>query len=206
MIRPPAASRRTFAIAAIALACTGAEVLAQQAERVRDTLVKAAFLYRFTGFVEWPSGSFPGSDSPIRIGVLGDDEVLRDLREVARESAKDGRPVVVVRLLPGETLNNLHVVYLRGLSAVRATEFIASVPEGVLTVVDADGQHPPGAVLSFFLEDGRVRFGASVAAATRQRLRLSSRLLTIARQVQGSREPDVELAARHGGGDGPSGT
>ena len=156
----------------------------QQGERVRDTLVKAAFLQRFPAFVEWPAGTFASPEAPIRIGVLGDEELLRDLRELVREGPREGRPVVASRVGASDALSGFHVVYLRGLSPARVADILAAVPEGVLTVVDADGQHPPGAVLSFFTEEGRIRFGASVLAANRQRLRLSSRLLTIARQVR----------------------
>lgn len=156
---------------------------AQPSERVRDSLVKAAFLYKFPSFVEWPASAFASADSPVRIGVIGDDDLLRDLRELARDRSGDGRPVSAAKLQPNEPWAGYHLVYIRGMSAGRAAELLAAAPEGVLTVVDSEGQHVPGAVLSFYIEDGRIRFGASVSAAAKQRLRLSSRLLSIARQV-----------------------
>lgn len=168
------------------LVCAASATLpgwAQPGDRVRDTLVKAAFLHKFPNFVEWPAGAFESPEAPVRIGVIGDDDLLRDLRELARDRPGEGRPVVAARLQPGEPWTGYHLVYIRGLSAGRAADLLAAAPEGVLTVVDSDGQHPPGAVLSFYVDEGRVRFGASVSAATRRRLRLSSRLLSIARQV-----------------------
>ncbi|HYF18187.1 MAG TPA: YfiR family protein [Ramlibacter sp.] len=191
MIRSWAPRRRLLVLAG-ALAASG--VRAQGSDRLRESLVKAAFLLRFPSFVEWPAGTFSTSESALRIGIAGDDELMRDLRSLARDRAPEERPVVVGRLVPGESLAGFHVVYVRAGSPARMSELLAAAPEGVLTVVDADGQHPPGAVLSFYTEEGRIRFGASVGAAGKQRLRLSSRLLTIARQVQGFSSQDIQLA------------
>jgi hypothetical protein len=166
-----------------------------QAERPRESLVKAAFLHKFASFVEWPAGSFPRADSPLRIGIRGDDQVWRDLRVLAHDRDRDGRPVVVTRLAAGEPLDGYHILYLRAAVPARITELLAGVPEGVLTVADSDGAHPKGAVLSFFVEDGRVRFGVSMDAAARQKLHLSSRLLSVARSVQGAWGRDDRSAA-----------
>lgn len=152
-------------------------------DRASDTLIKAAFLHKFASFVEWPEGSFASATSPLRIGVLGDDDVFRDLADTSRDRDRDGRPVQALRLAPGDALNGYHILYMKG-SDARLAEWLARVPEAVLTVTDSDGALPRGGVISFFLEDGRVRLGASVEAATRQRLRLSPRLLSAARIVQ----------------------
>jgi hypothetical protein len=175
----PLLSRRHLLLLSAATAATGAGAQ-NAAAPLRDSLVKAAFLHKFASFVEWPSASFPRGDSPLRIGVLGDDAVWRDLDELAHDRDRDGRPVIVTRLGPNDPLAGLHILYVRG-PANRIAELLLRVPEGVLTVADSDGTHPRGSVLSFFYEDGRVRFGASLEAAARQKLRLSSRLLTVAR-------------------------
>jgi len=171
--------------AAVALLVAGVAVAAAQTARDRasDTLIKAAFLHKFASFVEWPDGTFASPASTLRIGVLGDDGVYRDLAETSRDRDRDGRRVQPVRLAPGDALTGFHILYLKG-SDARLAEWLAGVPEGVLTVTDSDGAQPRGGVISFFLEEGRVRLGASVEAATRQRLRLNPRLLSAARIVQ----------------------
>lgn len=176
--------RRLLAAAGAALLPLTA--LAQGLAAARDTLVKAAFLHKFATFVEWPAGAFARPDSPLRIGILGDDLLWRDLSELAHDRDRDGHPVRVTRLAIGDSLAGFHVLYLKAGSASRIADLVATVPEGTLTVADSDGAHPHGAVLSFYLEGGRVRFGVSLAAAARQKLRLSPRLLAIARPVQGS--------------------
>ncbi len=149
----------------------------------RDTLVKAAFLHKFASFVEWPEGTFPRTDTPLRIGIVGDEQLWRDLLELARDRDRDGRPVFATRVGPGDPVSGFHILYLKANSPARVADLLASVPEGVLTVVDSDGAHPRGCVLSFFLEEGRIRFGVSVEAASRQKLRLNPRLIAAARQV-----------------------
>jgi hypothetical protein len=181
-----------------ALACFAAgsavHAHAQPAEKMRESLVKAAFLHKFASFVQWPDGTFPRPDAPLRIGVYGDDLVLEDLRELARDRDRDGRPVVVNRIGPRDSFAGYHIIYLKADSPERISELLQQVPEGVLTVSDSNGAHARGSVISFYLEEGRVHFGASPDAAARQRLRLSPRLLSIARLIQGGIAPQADLA------------
>lgn len=202
MVRPhrfalqPAAARRRLLLAAAGAAFplrSGAQALPAAS---RDTLVKAAFLHKFASFVEWPEGTFARADAPLRIGVLGDDLLWRDLHDLARDRDRDGRPVTVVRLDANlhPPLAGFHILYVKGAAASRVAELMATVPEGVLTVADSEGgMHPRGSVLSFFLEEGRVRFGVSLQAAARQKLRLNPRLIAAARQV-GLGEPETDVA------------
>jgi len=182
----PNAPRRAVLRAAAALLAGGLPLAlrAQEAPRLQESLVKAAFLHKFASFVEWPEGTFSSPSAPLRIGVLGDPQVWRELRDLARDRDRDGRPVVVTALNPGDPLTGHHILYLRASSPARITELLAHVPDGVLTVADSDGAHPRGSVLSFSIDEGRVRFGASLEAAARQKLRLSPRLLSIARSVR----------------------
>lgn len=176
--------RRQLLVAAAGT--VAAPLWAQELPPSRDTLVKAAFLHKFASFVEWPAGTFARADTPLRIGILGDDLVWRDLNDLARDRDRDGRHVRVTRPSAGDALAGFHILYLKASSPGRIADLIATVPEGTLTVADSDGSHPRGSVLSFFLEDGRVRFGVSLEAAARQKLKLSSKLVAIARRVQGA--------------------
>ena len=178
-----ALARARRAAVLLLLASAGMAAAQTARDRASDTLIKAAFLHKFASFVEWPQGTFASTTSPLRIGVLGDDGVYKDLADTSRDRDRDGRPVQTVRLAPGDAFAGFHILYLKG-TDLRLAEWLARVPEGVLTVTDSDGPLPRGGVISFFLEEGRVRLGASVEAATLQRLRLSPRLLSAARIVQ----------------------
>jgi hypothetical protein len=174
-----------FLLLPCALAANAADPVPAAPDKASAALVKAAYLHKFASFVDWPQGSFARPDSPLKIGVLGDAQVWQELVELARDRERDGRPVAVTRLAPGDSLAGYHILYLRAPNLTRMADLLASVPEGVLTVADADGAHPRASVMSFFLDEGRVRFGVSLQAAGHQRLRLSSRLLAVARNVQG---------------------
>ena len=167
---------------------------AEPPDKASAAQVKAAFLHKFASFVDWPQGSFPRPDSPLRIGVIGDPQIVDELSHVARDRERDGRLVEVRRVAPGEPLAGLHILYLRAASPQKASELLSEVPPAVLTVADVGGAHPRGSVMSFFVEDGRVRFGVSLEAAGRQQLRLSSRLLAVARNVQGLLGPESLIA------------
>lgn len=193
MDKPHQLKRRSVLLALGAAPLVPASVRAQvvaQADKARATLVKAAFLHKFASFVEWPQGVFARPETPLRIGVLGDDQVWQDLMELSRDRDRDGRPVQPVRLAEGDSLAGFHIIYIKTPSVARMLEVLPRVPEAVLTVADTDGAHPRGSVMSFFTEDGRVRFGVSLDSASRQRLRLSSRLLSVARNIQGAAHPD----------------
>jgi hypothetical protein len=186
-------TRRRLLLAAVA-GVLAPRVRAEALPPSRDTLVKAAFLHKFASFVEWPPGAFARPDAPLRIGILGDDLVWRDLSDLARDRDRDGRPVIVTRLTAADPLTGFHILYLKASSPSRIADLIATVPEGTLTVADSDGAHPHGSVLSFFLDEGRVRFGVSLEAAARQKLRLNAKLVAIARQVQGAADSEMHAA------------
>lgn len=191
--RPAGLRRRPLLawVAALALPTGAAAQTAGTA--ARDTLVKSAFLHKFASFVEWPDGTFERADTPLRIGIVGDELLWRDLSDLARDRDRDGRPVNVARLSPGDSVAGMHIVYFKAGSPARVADLLAAVPPGVLTVSDSDGTHPRGSVLSFFVEEGRVRFGVSTEAAARQGLRLNPRLVAAARQVQGRGESENAL-------------
>ena len=191
---PPNSFPRRRLLLAAAAACVSPVSAQALPSAARDTLVKAAFLHKFASFVEWPPAALPRPDTPLRIGILGDELVWKDLSELARDRDRDGRPVSVTRLGAGEPLTGFHILYLKPGSPSRISELLGAVPEGVLTVVDSDGAHPRGSVLSFFLDDGRVRFGVSLEAAARQKLRLNPRLIAAARQIQGRGDGDTDIA------------
>ncbi|MCW5651222.1 MAG: YfiR family protein [Ramlibacter sp.] len=153
-------------------------------ERATAALVKAVFLHKFASFVEWPAGSFATPTSPLKIGVLGDPTVWKNLLDTARDRDRDGRPVWVTQLTEGAALTGYHILYLKVPSEARLNELLAQVPAGVLTVTDSDGAPPRSGVIHFFLDEGRIQLEVSPDAAARQGLRLSPRLLSAARSVR----------------------
>lgn len=151
-----------------------------------ESAVKAAFLYKFAGFVEWPPGAFPRPGEPVVIGVLGNDAVASDLAQVAAGRTLQGRPVMARRLREGEPIAGVHVLMIGATREARLRELAQSVPGSVLLVTEQEGALAMGSVLNFDLNGGRVRFSASLTSAEARQLRLSARLLAVAQRVEGS--------------------
>lgn len=151
----------------------------------RESAVKAAFLMKFGTFVDWPPQAFSRPDEPLVIGVLGDDAVHADLEQLAQGRSVNGRPIVARRLreppAPGE---RVHILFLATRNEGRLRELLARTTGPVLVVTQAEAGLALGAALNFVLERGRVRFEASPRAAEGRALRLSSRLLAVARAVE----------------------
>ena len=144
--------------------------------------VKAAFLFKFPSFVEWPREA-PGVGS-IVIGVAGNDAVAAELEQIVAGRSIQGRPVVVRRLREGERLDGLHVLFLGQGQGARLAEIVRQAPaQPLLIVCEWQGALQQGAVVNFLRDEGRVRFEVSLDSAERRSLRVSSRMLAVAHHV-----------------------
>jgi hypothetical protein len=170
--------RALLAALGFALSCAA---LAQPQEQD----VKAAFLYKFLSFVEWPAQSFARADSPLVIGVLAADEVQGSLEEAVQGRQAQGRPLQVRRVNAGERLAGVHLLFVGRAAAASLPKLAA--PPGVLVVTESDGALEQGAMINFLRSDGRVRFEVAPDAAERRGLRISSRMLAVAHYVRPAR-------------------
>jgi hypothetical protein len=151
------------------------------AAKVPEYDLKAAFLYNFVKFVEWPPGAFTDERTPVTICVFGDDPFGRSLDAVVQGERLGERPLVVQRPDGLDDLGACHVLFVSRSESSRFSEVIAQVRgEPVLTVGDAEGFLPAGGVINFVLAGTNVRFRINAKAAERSGLRLSSKLLRLA--------------------------
>lgn len=183
LLAVPTGRRPTRGVLAVLLVLL-AWLPAAAAETSKEYLIKAAFLYNFTQFVEWPGDAFADAAAPIRIGILGDDPFGAALDEVVRGETVRNRPLVVVRAQRAEDLKDCHLVFV-GRSEAERTEGVleefASAP--ILTVSDNPDFTTHGGVVRFFLDGTKVRFEINPAAAEGIRLKLSAQLLTLGKLV-----------------------
>ncbi len=142
--------------------------------------VKAAFLFNFAKFVEWPDGA-SASNAPIRIGVLGrNDSFSSTLERIISGKQIDGRPVVL------ESYDDLpqahpHILFVSPLEKRILRRALANaVGSSVLTVSEIEGFCEAGGMINFRLEGRKMRFEINPKAAERQKLKLSSKLLGVA--------------------------
>lgn len=157
-----------------------------RAQDVSDVQVKAAFLYNFARFVEWPHDAFAGPGAPIFLGVIGNNSFARTLEQTVRGRLINGRPILVKVLTADGDLKSCHILYVQSMSDRRTSAILANtVGASVLTVGDSEHFAHIGGVINFFVQDSRVRFEINPDAAERAHLRISAKLLALARVVRG---------------------
>lgn len=146
--------------------------------------VKAAFISKFSGYVEWPASAAPAAETPLVIGVVGDESLADELKRLIRARPADARPMSVVRLKAFDAPPALHVLFIGRSEADRLGALIRSVRgRPVLVVTDTENALALGSMINFDLVDGHVRFQVGLGAARKAGLTLSSRLLAVAHQV-----------------------
>lgn len=169
----------------LALVWCGAALAQAATPPARESTVKAAFIYRFGGFVEWPAGTFAHPNDPVVIGVAGDDQVASDLEEMVLGRTLAGRPLQVVRVRNTQALESVNILYLGSTRNGRTRDLVPAAKAPVLVVSEKEDAARLGAALFFEPEGGRIRFSAAPAAAESRGLRLSARLLAVAQNVEG---------------------
>jgi hypothetical protein len=151
---------------------------------VLERRVKAAFLYKFLGYAEFPAGAFADAGSPVVIGVFGADGVAAELARIVSGRTVNNRPVVVRVLRESELAMPVHLLFIGGLDAGRVGRNVRAAGNALLVVTECDGGLQQGSAINFRIIDERVRFDVALDAVERNGIKLSSRLLTVANRVQ----------------------
>jgi hypothetical protein len=170
-------------IAAVALTAPHCAAAGEETLEIQQR-IKAAFVYKFASYVEWPANAFAQPQSPVVIGIAGADAIARELEQSVAGRKVGERQLQVRRLARGEKAAGCcHILFVGG--ERRSVEDILASMQGhpVLTVTDTPSDHPRGSVVNFLVLDNRVRFDISREAAERNGLQLRSQLLAVARQV-----------------------
>jgi hypothetical protein len=158
--------------------------VAAAAQSASEYQVKAAFLFNFAKFVEWPADAFPTADAPLQICVLGQDPFGRDFEQVIEDKAVNGHRLEVAHPEGVPQARACQVLFIASSEKQRAREILRALTgASVLTVGDAPGFARMGGVINFVLDENRVRFEINVKAAERAHLKLSARLLTVAKLI-----------------------
>jgi hypothetical protein len=152
------------------------------AQDVTEPTLKAAYIYNFARFTEWPDDP---RTSPLAICVLGDAAVGDALERVVRGRQLAGRTVVVSRVAVSGPKVACHVLYVSSMTAAQLEKVVASVQDApVLTIGDAQDFTGVGGIAQFFFERGQLRFNISRQAVKRARLQINSRLLALAQRYE----------------------
>jgi hypothetical protein len=173
--------RSVCCLAILVCALTSCVRLTAQDLLPREYQIKAVFLFNFTQFVEWPSTAFAAPNSPLVIGILGEDPFGSYLDETVKDEVVDNHPLVVERFASAKDIRVCHILFinLKEKDDIRqALDDLKSQP--ILTVSDLDTFLRTGGMIRFFTENSRIRIRINVDRTTEENLTISSKLLRLA--------------------------
>ena len=152
--------------------------------------LKAVFLMNFAKFVEWPTTAFRSAQNALTICVLGENPFGHDLDDVVRGQVAADRALAVKRLAQVQREDNCHVLFVSAAEKTR-TERILGVLRNAptLTVGEGDDFAAAGGMIGLFIDDNKIRFEVNLDAADRAGLKISSKLLKLAKNVREKRNP-----------------
>ncbi|HUF80865.1 MAG TPA: YfiR family protein [Burkholderiales bacterium] len=170
---------------AIAILWPGWSASATEEAPALEHRVKAAFLYQFAGYVEWPPNSFERADTPVTIAVVGAEPLAAELGQMTVGRTVGGRRVSVRQVKAEDSLAGVHILFIGRAESARLSQLARTAqPRSILTVTESDGALEQGGMINFVIVDRRVRFEVALDTVEKGGLRLSSRLLAVAEQVR----------------------
>lgn len=170
------------------IACGRGEAHADQG-LAEESAVKAAYVYNFGKFTEWPSDVW-GQSQKLRVCLAGPmDEFARAVEALQAKAPIQGRAVEVASVARPADLAACHMLVLTGRERIAQDWLRTAAGTPVLTVSDAEGFTGAGGIVGLFIDAEKVRFEINLDAAQRGRLKLSSHLLKLARIVKDGARP-----------------
>lgn len=146
--------------------------------------VKAAYLFKFRHYVEWPAQARARGEPGYVIAVAGADDVAEELAKVAAAPNPNNEIVTVKKWRAGDALDGVHVLFIGNDEWDRHAQLLAQArSRAILVVSETEGALAQGSIINFLLADERVRFEISLESAEKSGLKLNSRLLALATSV-----------------------
>ncbi len=163
-----------------ALPARGADSLA-----AKEHQVKAAFVYNFAKFVEWPAGSFPNSSSPLVIGVIGKSPISAALEAAVMDRKINGRAMIVKCVDTVEAARETHLLFVAASEDKRMDDLLPALAgASVLTVGESAAFVRAGGMINFILEGDKCRFDINMDPAEKAGLKVSAQLQKLAKTVR----------------------
>lgn len=156
---------------------------ARAAQATPEYVVEAAYLYKFTPFIEWPASAFAAPASPFYVCVLGADPFGDSLDQALAGHTVGEHPVQVRRLQSPDGAEGCHILYI-GSSRAQAKAAFSRVRGAPVLTVTEQSLGVSGGVVAFLVKDGHVRFTIDASAAAANKVVISAKLLSLAATVQ----------------------
>lgn len=185
----PARAARLLAIGRFAILITLAVVIPPPVraagQELNEYQVKAAFLYNFAKFVEWPSNVTADPNAPIVIGILGRDSFGGEIDRVIEGKSVNGHRLTIKRFSTLDGYQYCHILFVSSSERNNLARILAAVANNsVLTVSETDRFAHIGGIINFITIEHRIRFEINQAAAERVGLKISSKLLSLGKIVR----------------------
>lgn len=167
----------------LALLATAPAPLCAETNTSREYTVKGAFLYNFTHFIDWPDAAFATDTSPLTIGILGKNPFGAALNSLNGQKVKN-RKILVKTLSSAEGARECHLVFISASEEGQLYRILAALKQNpVLTVSDIKDFAASGGMINFITLEDKIRFEINLREAQAAKLKLSSQLLKLARDV-----------------------
>jgi len=162
-----------------------ARVVRSQADSPGEYQLKAAFLFNFAKFIEWPPSTFSSPTSSFAICILGDDPFGKAIDDVLRGKTIREHPVIIMRCKDVAEARHCHILFISSSERKHLPEVFAALRgTNTLAIGETDGFAASGGAIQFTIEEARVHFLINPDAAERSGLQISSKLLALARIVR----------------------
>lgn len=164
-----------------------ASTLLAQGTSSGEYAVKAAFLFHFAQFVEWPAGAFKDVNSPMTYCTVGDDPFRGSLDESLRGKTIRERAIRVQHLRPSDGIQDCQILFISASENKRTAGILADAKgSAILTVGESQTFAEDGGMIEFCLEGNKIRFEINLSAVGTAKLKMSARLLALAKTVIGT--------------------
>lgn len=151
-----------------------------------EYVIKAAYIYNFAMFVDWPADAFLQSDSPIVIGLVGPDPFGSALEEIIRGKRVNKRHLIIKRAPTATELTDAHILFFSASESAKISEMVQQFRRTpVLVVSETPDFLRRGSVINFTVQNNKVGCAINIAAARKARLNISSQLLSLSTVVEG---------------------
>jgi len=159
------------------------------AEALKEYELKAAFVYNFSKFIEWPTNRLHGASTPFVVAVAGTSPCAAELGKIAKERKVNGRTIIVKTVQTPAEARDAQVLFVAASEDSRLKEWLAGIHgAGVLSIGESERFSKEGGMINFLLEGEKIRFDLNIDQAEDTGLKISAQLQKLARTIRRNRK------------------
>lgn len=151
-----------------------------QARPANEQQIKAAFLYNFTHFIDWPASTFASAKAPFVIGIVGDDPIAKYLNDLVKDEMLNNRNIIIQKFPNYRDIGTCNILYIPNKEAMKMKSLLPELNRrGILTVVDDGDFSKWGGIVCFLKNNNKLRLQINISEAKAAELTISSKLMNV---------------------------